>query len=64
MSQEKMFQQESFKPELLPPTGSLKNLRYAFAYGVDAVYAGQPHPDRRETEAALYEKFVEMYFES
>lgn len=30
-----------FKPELLSPAGSLKNMRYAFAYGADAVYAGQ-----------------------
>ncbi|QCI13584.1 U32 family peptidase [Pseudomonas putida] len=30
------------KPELLAPAGSLKTLRYAFAYGADAVYAGQP----------------------
>lgn len=29
-------------PELLAPAGSLKTLRYAFAYGADAVYAGQP----------------------
>jgi len=29
-------------PELLCPAGSLKNMRYAFAYGADAVYAGQP----------------------
>ena len=29
-------------PELLSPAGSLKNMRYAFAYGADAVYAGQP----------------------
>jgi collagenase-like PrtC family protease len=69
MSKEKAFiketfKQHSFKPELLSPAGSLKNLRSAFAYGVDAVYAGQPRPDRRETEEALYEKFVEMYFES
>lgn len=28
--------------ELLAPAGSLKNMRYAFAYGADAVYAGQP----------------------
>lgn len=28
--------------ELLSPAGSLKNMRYAFAYGADAVYAGQP----------------------
>ena len=29
-------------PELLSPAGSRKNMRYAFAYGADAVYAGQP----------------------
>jgi len=28
--------------ELLSPAGTLKNLRYAFAYGADAVYAGLP----------------------
>lgn len=31
-----------FKPELLSPAGSLKAMRLAFAYGADAVYAGQP----------------------
>lgn len=31
-----------FKPELLSPAGSLKAMRVAFAYGADAVYAGQP----------------------
>ncbi len=30
------------RPELLAPAGTLKNMRYAFAYGADAVYAGQP----------------------
>jgi putative protease len=30
------------KVELLSPAGSLKNMRYAFQYGADAVYAGQP----------------------
>lgn len=29
-------------PELLSPAGTLRNMRYAFAYGADAVYAGQP----------------------
>ncbi|ENM3735416.1 tRNA 5-hydroxyuridine modification protein YegQ [Vibrio cholerae] len=33
---------KTFVPELLSPAGSLKNMRYAFAYGADAVYAGQP----------------------
>lgn len=28
--------------ELLSPAGSLKSMHYAFAYGADAVYAGQP----------------------
>jgi len=28
--------------ELLCPAGSIKNMQYAFAYGADAVYAGQP----------------------
>lgn len=30
------------QPELLSPAGTLKNMRYALAYGADAVYAGQP----------------------
>lgn len=30
------------KVELLSPAGTLKNMRYAFAYGADAIYAGQP----------------------
>lgn len=29
-------------PELLSPAGSIESMRYAFAYGADAVYAGQP----------------------
>ena len=29
-------------PELLLPAGTIRNMRYAFAYGADAVYAGQP----------------------
>lgn len=32
----------SNKPELLAPAGDLVRMRYAFAYGADAVYAGQP----------------------
>jgi len=30
------------RPELLLPAGTLRNMRYAYAYGADAVYAGQP----------------------
>jgi putative protease len=30
------------KVELLSPAGTLRNMRYAFAYGADAVYAGLP----------------------
>ncbi len=30
------------RPELLSPAGSIKHMRYAYAYGADAVYAGQP----------------------
>lgn len=37
-----MPEQNIFVPELLSPAGSLRNMRYAFAYGADAVYAGQP----------------------
>ncbi|WP_228613166.1 tRNA 5-hydroxyuridine modification protein YegQ [Alkalimonas sp.] len=33
---------QSQQPELLSPAGSLKAMRLAFAYGADAVYAGQP----------------------
>jgi len=29
-------------PELLLPAGSLEHMRYAYAFGADAVYAGQP----------------------
>jgi putative protease len=38
------------KPELLAPAGTLKNMRYAFAYGADAVYAGQPRYSLRVRE--------------
>lgn len=30
------------RPELLSPAGSLKHMHFAYAYGSDAVYAGQP----------------------
>lgn len=37
-------------PELLSPAGTYKNMRYAFAYGADAVYAGQPRYSLRVRE--------------
>lgn len=37
-------------PELLSPAGTLKSMRYAFAYGADAVYAGQPRYSLRVRE--------------
>jgi putative protease len=30
------------RPELLSPAGSLNHMRFAYAYGADAIYAGQP----------------------
>jgi putative protease len=36
------MQMPARKTELLSPAGTIKNMRYAFAYGADAVYAGQP----------------------
>jgi putative protease len=37
-------------PELLAPAGTLKKLRFALAYGADAVYAGQPRYSLRVRE--------------
>ncbi len=37
-------------PELLAPAGDLTRMRYAFAYGADAVYAGQPSFSLRSRE--------------
>lgn len=38
------------KTELLSPAGSLKAMRYAYAYGADAVYLGQPRYSLRVRE--------------
>lgn len=32
----------AYRPELLSPAGTLQSMRFAYAYGADAVYAGQP----------------------
>ena len=37
-------------PELLAPAGTLEKLKYAFAYGADAVYAGMPRYSLRVRE--------------
>ncbi len=38
----KLYKKLLNKPELLLPAGTIKNMRYAYAFGADAVYAGQP----------------------
>ncbi len=46
-------------PELLSPAGSLKKMRRAFAYGADAVYAGQPRYSlRARNNEFTHEKLV------
>jgi putative protease len=46
------------RPELLSPAGSLKNMRYAFAYGADAVYAGQPRYSLRVRNNEFSKEYV------
>ena len=41
---------KKIKPELLSPAGNLEKLKYAFAYGADAVYAGVPRFSLRTRE--------------
>ncbi|MFK7777964.1 MAG: U32 family peptidase, partial [Gimesia sp.] len=38
------------KPELLSPAGTLRSMQYAYAFGADAVYAGQPRYSLRVRE--------------
>ena len=62
-----MSQMPLSAPELLSPAGTLKNLRYAFAYGADAVYAGQPRYSLRvrnnefKAEAVLEQGIAEAH---
>ncbi len=49
-----------FTPELLAPAGSLKHMRYAFAYGADAVYAGQPRYSLRVRNNSFNLKNLEI----
>jgi U32 family peptidase len=47
------------KPELLSPAGTLQSLRYAVAYGADAVYAGLPRYSLRVRENEFDQKALE-----
>lgn len=48
------------KVELLSPAGTLKNMRYAFAYGADAVYAGLPRYSLRVRNNDFLERNLAM----
>jgi putative protease len=50
----------SAKTELLSPAGTIKNMRYAFAYGADAVYAGQPRYSLRVRNNDFKDKNLEI----
>ncbi len=43
-------------PELLSPAGNLAKLKYALAYGADAVYAGVPKFSLRTRENDFLKK--------
>jgi len=47
-------------PELLLPAGTLKNMRYAYAYGADAVYAGQPRYSLRARNNDFFYENIEI----
>lgn len=53
-------------PELLSPAGTRQAMRYAFAYGADAVYAGQPRYSLRvrENEFAKLEVLADAISEA
>ena len=46
------------KPELLMPAGNMEKLKYAFAYGADAVYAGAPQFSLRARENGFRDETV------
>lgn len=50
---------DNFTPELLSPAGTFKNMEYAFAYGADAVYAGQPRYSLRVRNNEFDEETLE-----
>lgn len=51
------------KTELLSPAGSLKAMRYALAYGADAVYAGQPRYSLRARNNSFKKDTLEIGIE-
>lgn len=52
------MQHKFVKPELLMPAGDLEKLRFAFAYGADAVYAGAPQFSLRARENGFTEELL------
>ena len=50
-------------PELLSPAGTLRNMRYAYAYGADAVYAGMPRYSLRVRNNDFLEDNLRMGIE-
>jgi len=50
-------------PELLSPAGNFQKLKYAFAYGADAVYAGVPKFSLRTRENDFNEKSLQSGIE-
>ena len=50
-----LIQADIYKPELLSPAGTVKAMRYAFAFGADAVYAGQPRYSLRVRENEFHQ---------
>lgn len=51
---------EMKRPELLSPAGSLKHMEYAYAFGADAVYAGQPRYSLRVRNNSFDMKALEQ----
>lgn len=47
-----------YNPELLCPAGNLEKMKYAYAYGADAVYAGMPQFSLRARENGFNEKAI------
>lgn len=55
---DKATRENTIKPELVVPAGSLEKLEYAFAYGGDAVYAGIPQFSLRARENEFKDEHI------